>query len=98
MASLWGLPEINNHWWIPDEQLCPSVVRSIRSCMGDRLPQVATRSRSEDQRNIKGIFPSLTIQDEADVVLRDEEAAASESSAAATRAEPVSRWTSHLDI
>ena len=55
MAELWGIPEVNE-WWLPDEGICPPVVRSVRSFMENRLPQAEGQSRSEDQRNIKGFF------------------------------------------
>ena len=62
MAELWGISEINE-WWLPDEGTCPPVVRSVRSFMGNRLPHTEAESRSEDQRNIKGIFSQLTLQE-----------------------------------
>ena len=60
MAELWGIPEIND-WWLPDEGTCPPVVRSVRSFIGDRLPYAEGESRSEDQRNIKGIFSQISL-------------------------------------
>ena len=70
--------------------------------MGDRLPQVAHKSRSEDQRNIKGIFSHSTVEDEPDRTVRRKEIAVSQSFATATRAnsraEPVSKYTSHLEM
>lgn len=62
MAELWGIPEVNERW-IPDEGTCPPVVRSIRSFMENRLPQAEGESRSEDQRNIKGIFSQLSLHE-----------------------------------
>lgn len=70
MASIWDLPEINQ-WWIPNEEGYPEVIRSIRECMGNRLPNAASHSRSEDQRNIKGIFSNLTIHNKAEETLKD---------------------------
>ena len=60
MAELWGIPEINE-WWLPDEGICPPVVRGVRSFLGNRLPHTEGESRSEDQRNIKGIFSQLSL-------------------------------------
>lgn len=62
MAELWGIPEVNK-WWVPDEGTCPPVVRSVRSFMENRLPQAEGESRSEDQRNIKGIFSQLSFHE-----------------------------------
>lgn len=62
MAEHWEIPEID-HWWLPNEEAYPPVIRSIRSLMENRLPQAASPSRSEDQRNIAGIFSSLTVHD-----------------------------------
>lgn len=62
MAELWGLPEVNE-WWLPDEGTCPPVVRIIRSFTGNRLPHAERESRSEDQRNIKGIFSQLSLHE-----------------------------------
>ena len=60
MAELWGIPEIND-WWLPDDGICPPVVRGVRSFLGNRLPHTEGESRSEDQRNIKGIFSQLSL-------------------------------------
>ncbi len=62
MAELWGKPEVNE-CWLPDEATCPPVVRSVRSFMENRLPHAESESRSEDQRNIKGIFSQLSIHE-----------------------------------
>ena len=62
MAELWGIPEINE-WWLPDEGICPPVVRGVRSFLGNRLPHTEGESRSEDQRNIKGIFSRLSLHE-----------------------------------
>lgn len=62
MAEVWGLPEVR-HWWLPDDEACPAVVRSIHTFMADRLTNVEGQSRSEDQRNIKGIFSQLSVGD-----------------------------------
>ena len=59
MADEWGVPEVNE-WWLPDENLCPPVVRSVRAFMEDRVPQAEAQSRSEDQRTINGVFSKLS--------------------------------------
>ena len=62
MAELWGIPEVNE-CWLPDKGACPPVVQSVRSFMGNRLPYAERESRSEDQRNIKGIFSKLGLHE-----------------------------------
>lgn len=39
------------------------MVRSVRYFMENRLPQAEGESRSEDQRNIKGIFSHLSLHE-----------------------------------
>ena len=62
MANRWDLPEVNE-WWLPDDNARPRVVRSVQAFMGDRIPQASEQSRSEDQRNISGIFSKLKMDD-----------------------------------
>ena len=70
--------------------------------MENRLPQAPSQSRSEDQRNIKGLFSNLSVEDEADVMMMDKDFAGTESSASATgsssRTEPASRYASQLEV
>ena len=60
MADVWGIPAIK-HWWLPDWNDCPPVVRSIHAFMEDRLPSTEGQTRSDDQRNMSGIFSQLSI-------------------------------------
>lgn len=62
MADVWGIADIR-HWWLPGDEACPPVVRSIHTFMEDRLTNVEGQPRSEDQRNIKGIFSQLSVGD-----------------------------------
>ncbi|KAL6717151.1 hypothetical protein ACLMJK_005066 [Lecanora helva] len=72
MADEWKIPELSR-WWLPDESACPPVVRSVKAFMedrmgdrmGDRQMQGGGPSRSEDQRNINGIFSKLSIGEES---------------------------------
>ena len=57
------MPEVNDAW-LPDDLICPPVVRSVKSFMEDRVPQVERQSRNEDQRNIKGIFSRLSLHED----------------------------------
>lgn len=62
MAKEWNLPEIRD-WWLPDNNACPPVVRSIQSFMEDRRPQTEGPPRSEDQRNVSGVFSKMSIRE-----------------------------------
>ena len=62
MAQTWGLPELN-HFWLPEDEACPQIVRSIHTFMENRLPQPEGRSRGEDQQNMKGLFSKLRIEE-----------------------------------
>lgn len=70
MADEWGVPEVHD-WWLPNENACPPIVRSVQAFMIDRLPQVEEgASRSEDQRNTNGVFSKLSLR--ADSEMDDE--------------------------
>ena len=64
MAALWNLPEIN-HWWLPNDEDYPSVARNVRSVQDHRPDDVISKGqRSQDQREIRGIFTRMSIKDE----------------------------------
>ena len=65
MATLWNLPEIN-HWWLPNEEAYPSVVRSVRLLLEDRLGDIDPHQRSKKQRDMRGVFAEMSIQDASD--------------------------------
>ena len=60
MAELWGLPELR-HWWLPNDEGYPPIVRSIRAFIEDRT-QPHPQPQSEDVRNMKAIFSKMSIQ------------------------------------
>ena len=61
MAELWDIPEIH-HWWLPNDEGYPPIIRSIREFIEDRT--MKTRDQpSEDLREIKGILSKMTIDD-----------------------------------
>ena len=70
MAVLWHDPEIN-HWWLPNEEAYPSVVRSVRSVMEDRLRGTSNLQRSKEQRDMRGIFAAMSIEDVDKAEARD---------------------------
>lgn len=61
MADLWGAPEIR-HWWLPNDERYPPIVRSIRSFTEDRTPKPGGKP-TEDLRTMKGLFENLDIKD-----------------------------------
>ena len=65
MAALWNLPDIN-HWWLPDEEAYPAIARCVRSVLETRGEDVDKRQRSQEQRDMRGIFSRLKITDDVD--------------------------------
>ncbi|KAL9015879.1 MAG: hypothetical protein Q9185_006750 [Variospora sp. 1 TL-2023] len=61
MAALWGTTEIL-HWWLPNDEGYPPIVRSIHSFSEDRTTKPGSQS-TEDLRSMKGLFDKLDIQD-----------------------------------
>ena len=62
MAAHWNDPEIH-HWWLPNEEAYPSVVRSVRLLMGDRLRDKESGQRSQEQRDMRGIFAAMSLEE-----------------------------------
>ena len=61
MAELWDVPEIH-HWWLPNDEGYPAIIRSIRDFIEDRTLKPRDQP-SEDLREIKGILSKMTIDD-----------------------------------
>lgn len=49
-------------WWLPNDEGCPPIIRSIKDFIKDRT-QMPKDQVSEDLREMRGIFSSLTISD-----------------------------------
>jgi hypothetical protein len=49
-------------WWLPDDEACPPIIRSIKDFIKDRT-QAPKDQVSDDLREMRGIFSSLTISD-----------------------------------
>jgi hypothetical protein len=62
MAALWSLPEIH-HWWLPNDEGCPQIVRSIRSFVDERATEPPD-SPSSDLKEMKGIFRAMKLGDD----------------------------------
>ncbi|KAL9580610.1 MAG: hypothetical protein Q9212_004392 [Teloschistes hypoglaucus] len=60
MANLWGVPGVH-HWWLPNEEGYPPIVRSIRSFIQDRSQKSSDQPMTENVRTMKGLFDKLNI-------------------------------------
>lgn len=49
-------------WWLPNDENCPLIIRSIKDFIKDRT-QAPKDQVSDDLREMRGIFSSLTISD-----------------------------------
>lgn len=63
LAQLWALPEVC-HWWLPDDESYPPIIRSIRAFMEDRSRHAHSQAKSEDVRTLKAIFSKMSINEE----------------------------------
>lgn len=61
MAELWDVQEIH-HWWLPNDEGYPPIIRSIRGFIEDRTMKPRDQP-SEDLREIKGILSKMTVDD-----------------------------------
>lgn len=60
MLEQWGLE--HSDWWLPHDEGCPPIIRSIKDFITDRTTAPRDQT-SEDLREMKGIFSTLTISD-----------------------------------
>ena len=65
MSQLWDLPDIL-HWWLPDNEGYPSIVRNIRSFITERqehplTSQTPRSQEADDIHNIKTIFSKMNL-------------------------------------
>lgn len=49
-------------WWLPDDEACPPIIRSIKDFIKERTTAPKDQV-SDDLREMRGIFNSLTISD-----------------------------------
>jgi hypothetical protein len=49
-------------WWLPNDEACPPIIRSIKDFIKDRTTAPKDQV-TEDLREMRGIFNSLTISD-----------------------------------
>lgn len=60
MLESWGLE--HSDWWLPNDELCPPIIRSIKNFIVERTTKPKDQV-SEDLREMKGLFTTLTISD-----------------------------------
>lgn len=60
MLEAWGLGP--SDWWLPNDEGCPPIIRSIKNFIRDRTTAPKDQV-SEDLREMRGIFHTLTISD-----------------------------------
>lgn len=56
----WGLPP--SDWWLPDDEGCPPIIRSIKDFIQERTTAPKDEV-SENLREMRGIFGTLTVSD-----------------------------------
>jgi hypothetical protein len=49
-------------WWLPNDEACPPIIRSIKDFIKDRTTAPKDQV-TDDLREMRGIFNSLTISD-----------------------------------
>lgn len=60
MLESWGLA--HSDWWLPNDEGCPPIIRSIKDFIAERTSTPRDQT-SEDLREMRGIFSTLTISD-----------------------------------
>ena len=64
MAQLWKLPEIH-HWWLPNEEGYPEIVRAIRAWTSERTPSPnVIDGESDVVRHMKTLFSNFSVNDD----------------------------------
>lgn len=60
LLGMWGLE--HSDWWLPNDENCPRIIRSIKDFITDRTTKPKDQT-SEDLREMRGVFNTLTISD-----------------------------------
>jgi hypothetical protein len=60
MLEQWGIE--HSDWWLPNDERCPRIIRSIKDFIHERTTAPKDQT-SEDLREMRGIFSTLTISD-----------------------------------
>lgn len=61
MAEAWQMPEVN-HWWLPDDEGYPDIVKEIRTLTEERTANPRDNLH-EDIRDIKSLFRKMNFDD-----------------------------------
>lgn len=61
MADFWKIPELN-HWWLPDDEGYPPIVREIREWTAERVTDARDTFR-ESVRDLKAVFGNMSLED-----------------------------------
>lgn len=61
MAAHWQIPEIN-HWWLPNDEGYPDIVREVRVLTEERTDNLRDDLR-ESVRDMKTLFWKITLDD-----------------------------------
>lgn len=70
MADLFG-DRSCMHWWLPNDENYPPIIRSIRKFVEERTSTAKTMP-AEDLRDMKAIFATMKINDETSNSARDQ--------------------------
>lgn len=61
VSEIWQIPEVN-HWWLPDEDTYPNIMKEIRALTEERTTNPRDNFR-EDIRDMKSLFGKLNLDD-----------------------------------
>lgn len=61
MADFWKIPELN-HWWLPNDEGYPDIVREIREWTTERVTDARDTFR-ESVRDLKAVFGNMSLED-----------------------------------
>lgn len=56
----WGIE--HSDWWLPNDERCPPIIRDIKDFIQERTSAPKDQT-SEDLREMRGIFSTLTLSD-----------------------------------
>ncbi|KAI9934702.1 hypothetical protein MW887_000319 [Aspergillus wentii] len=61
LATLWQMPELN-HWWLPNDEGCPEIIREIRAMTDERINNPRDDFR-QSVRDMKTLFWKINLDD-----------------------------------
>ena len=57
-----SMGETPSDWWLPDDEACPPIIRSVKDFIKDRTTAPKDQL-SDDLREMRGVLNSLTLSD-----------------------------------